>query len=92
MLAWFAREIVQLPMIPVLLNRWRTQRCAPETTFLGRATTIFLAASTLAVLLRQPAIVLTVLVAVAGVAAGVDYGRIHLRPFAPPSVPAPPEH
>lgn len=80
MLAWFSREIVQLPMIPVLIHRWRTLRGEPETTWWGRATAIALAAAVIAVLIGYSSVWLTLLVGVLGLLTGADYGRIHLRP------------
>lgn len=80
MLAWFSREIVQLPMIPVLIHRWRTLQGEPETTWWGRATAIVLAVTVITVLIGYSSIWLTLLTGVLGLVTGAHYGSIHLRP------------
>ena len=80
MLAWFSRELVQLPMIPVLIHRWRTLQGEPRTSRWGIATAVALAFAVCAVLVGRPSVSLTVLVGVLGLLAGADYGRIHLSP------------
>lgn len=79
MLAWFARELLQVVMHPVLMHRFRTGRGpAPKTSLLGRVTAVTLAVSIVLVLLGFDATVPTVLTGLAGTAAGLHYAWIHL--------------
>jgi phosphatidylglycerophosphate synthase len=81
MLAWFARELLQIAMFGQLLHRFRTGKAPPPaTTLLGRMTAIALFAAVTCVLLGHDATLLTVLVGVLGVAASGQYARIYLWP------------
>lgn len=77
LLAWYAREILQVPMVFALVHRWRVGVGRPHTRFLGRATTILLAVTIVAALLGYASLGLTVLVGSFGVAAAADYARLH---------------
>lgn len=81
MLAWCARELIQGPLVPVLIHRFRVGNTAPNTTSrLGRATAILLAVSVLTVLLGGDATVTTWLTGLAGAGAGLGYAVRHFRP------------
>lgn len=77
LLAWYSREILQVPMVLALAHRWRTGVGRPETRMLGRATTIVLAVTTVAALTGYASLPLTVLVGCLGAAAAADYARLH---------------
>jgi len=77
LLAWYSREILQVPMVLALAHRWRTGVGRPETRLLGRATTITLAVTTVAALMGYASFPLTVLVGCLGAAAATDYARLH---------------
>lgn len=79
MLAWFSREIIQVVMHPVLMHRFRTGKGpAPRTSLLGRATAVLLAVCVVLVILGIDATIPTILTGIAGAAAGLHYGWIHL--------------
>lgn len=87
LLAWFAREILQVPMVFALVHRWRIGVGRPETRPLGRVTTILLSVTVALALVGNPSILLTVAVGALGLAAATDYARLHfahLRPFEAP--------
>lgn len=77
MLLWFSREIVQVPLVFVFAHRWRTGIGQPATRPLGRATTILLAFTLTLSLAGAPSLLLTVVVGTLGLAAGMDYARLH---------------
>lgn len=80
MLAWCARELIQGPLVPVLIHRFRVGHTAPNTTsLLGRATAVLLAVSVLTVLLGGDATVTTGLTGLAGSGAGLAYAFRHFR-------------
>ncbi len=79
MLAWFSRELIQVVMHPVLMHRFRTgEGPPPRTSMLGRITAIALAIAVVLVMLGHDATIPTVVTGVAGTAAGLHYGWIHL--------------
>ncbi len=80
MLAWFAREIVQASLIPLLVHRWRTGVGRPATTGWGRATAIALFVAVCCVLVGVDARLPSALTGVLGLVAGLDYTRLHLFP------------
>jgi phosphatidylglycerophosphate synthase len=94
MLAWFAREILQIAMFGQLIHRFRTGKAQPpETTLLGRLTAVTLFAAVACVLLGRDATALTVAVGALGVATSAQYARIYLWPAGgrpSPRVPSPP--
>lgn len=77
MSAWFAREILQVPMVFALVHRWRTGVGTPRTRLSGRLTTILLSVLTVLALVGWPSLLLTVAVLVLGLMAGIDYARLH---------------
>ena len=79
LLAWFAREILQVLMHPVLMHRFRRgEGPAPRTSLLGRITATSLAISVVLELVGAESLLPTVVTGVAGTAAGLHYGWIHL--------------
>lgn len=79
LLAWFSRELLQVVMHPVLMHRFRTGTGPPpRTTVLGRVTTVLLAVSVVRVILGSDALLTTIATGIAGTAAGIHYGWIHL--------------
>ena len=87
MLPWFAREILQVPMVFALAWRWRVGIGQPATRLLGRLTTIALSLTCALALVGKPSILLTLAVGALGLAAATDYARLHfahLRPFEAP--------
>ena len=80
MLAWFARELLQIAMFGQLLHRFRTGKAPPPaTTLLGRLTAITLFAAVVCVLLGHDATLLTVAVGALGVSASAQYAWIYFR-------------
>ncbi len=77
LLLWFIREIIQLPMVFIFAHRWRTGVGMPATRPLGQATSISLAATIALALVGIPSLWATVLVGALGLAAGMDYARLH---------------
>jgi hypothetical protein len=62
------------------MHRFRLEQGPlPKTSVLGRATALLLAISFVTVLLHQDATLPTALTGIAGAAAGLHYGWIHLR-------------
>lgn len=80
MLAWFARELIQAPLIPLLVHRWRTGVGRPATSGWGRATAISLFVAVACVLAQVDARLPTLVTGLLGTIAGVDYARVHLAP------------
>lgn len=87
MLCWFIREIIQLPMVFVFAHRWRTGVGVPATRPLGQAVTISLAVTIVLALVGIPSLSATWLVGALGLAAGMDYARIHVSTLRPVEVP-----
>lgn len=87
MLAWFARELIQTLLIPVLVHRWRTGTGQPRTSRWGRATAIGLFLAVCSVLLGIDARPATLLTGLLGTVAGLDYARVHLSPLFAPARP-----
>lgn len=82
LLAWCARELVQGPLVPVLVHRFRTAKAPePRTSFLGRATAVLLFGSVVLVLVGRDATALTLLTGAAGLAAGLQYAWFFLHDF-----------
>lgn len=81
---WFTRELIQGPLVFVLVGRFRRGLGPrPHTSPWGRATSIVLAATVFWVLLGRDATVLTWSVAALGTIAGLEYASVHLpRPTA----------
>lgn len=80
MLCWFSRELIQGPLVPVLIHRFRTQKGeAPRTSPWGRATAILLAVAFAMAMAGVDATVPTVLSGVTGTVAGLHYAVRHLR-------------
>lgn len=77
MLPWFIREILQVPLVFVFAHRWRVGVGRPATRPLGRVTTIFLAFTLVLALAGVPSVHLTLVVGALGLAAGMDYARLH---------------
>ena len=79
LLCWFAREIVQVPVVIACVRRWRLgYGPRPATTSLGRATACVLAVAFVQALTGHDASVATVLTGVLGAGAGLGYARRHL--------------
>lgn len=79
MLAWCAREILQAPMVFLLVHRFRTAEAPPpRTSVWGRLTAVALAVAVVSVLVGADALVPTVVAGVAGTASGVWYGARYL--------------
>ena len=87
MLAWFAREILQVPMVFALVHRWRTGVGSPSTRLSGRLTTILLSLVTVLALVGWPSLLLTVAVLVLGMMAGIEYARLHFANLRPAEAP-----
>jgi phosphatidylglycerophosphate synthase len=76
--ALFARELLQAPMIPLLVHRFRTLRGPPPAaSWFGRGTTIGLACTTVSAIVGHPSQVLAGVTALLSVCAGLDYARVH---------------
>lgn len=92
MLLWFSRELIQGPLVPVLVHRFRVaDGPRPRTSLVGRATSILLAIAVLMALRGFDATTPTIGVGVLGTLAGLGYARRHLVPFfgiEPRSAPA----
>lgn len=86
LLCWFARELLQVPMIFALVHRWRIGVGRPKTRALGRATTLALSVTGALALTGHPSLPLTVLVGVLGSMAGIDYARVHFQKPTPSEV------
>jgi phosphatidylglycerophosphate synthase len=79
MLAWFARELIQIAIFLPLMHRFRVGVGAPPaTSVLGRLTAGALALTVIVVLLGADATVLTVVTGALSVGSGLDYARVHL--------------
>lgn len=88
--AWCAREIIQAPLVFVLIHRFRTAKSSPNaTSVIGRATAVSLFVAVVLALLHRDALLPTVLAGVLGSASGLHYAVRHLRPLPAPAPPAP---
>lgn len=89
LLAWCARELIQGPLVPVLVRRFRLAASPPNrTSFAGRLTAFALSTAVLLTLLERPALLPTVVAGVAGAWAGLAYARRHLFPGAASPAPS----
>ncbi len=80
--ALFARELIQAPMIPLLVRRFRKlEGPPPASSWVGRGATIGLAVTTVSAIVGHPSQVLAGSTALLSIAAGFDYARVH-RPDA----------
>lgn len=80
MALWFSRELIQAPLVPVLVHRFRTERGpTPRTSVWGRATAILLAVSLVLAMLDLDATIPTWATGVTGTIAGLLYAARHLR-------------
>jgi len=90
MLAWCAREILQAPMVFILIHRFRTASAPPpETSAWGRVTAVALSVAVVAALLGVQTWVPTAVAGAAGVVSGIQYGSRYLprRPTADSPAP-----
>lgn len=79
MLCWFSRELVQGPLVPVLVSRFRRGLGPrPQTTLWGRATSIALAGAVFGVFFERGGALPTWIAGALGAVAAVDYTRTHL--------------
>jgi hypothetical protein len=79
MLLWFSRELIQVAMHPILMHRFRLGTGPPpRTSLLGRITAVLLSLCVVMVILGHDATVPSALTGIAGAAAGLHYGWIHL--------------
>lgn len=78
-LAWCARELVQGPLVFVLIHRFRTARAPPpRTSLLGRATSLALFVAVVLTLAGRDATAWSALTGLLGLAAGLHYAWIYL--------------
>lgn len=76
LLLWFAREILQLPMFPLLSQRYLVGRAAvPQATAAGRVTTIAVTLAMVSALLSWTILLycLSIVAGIAGTTAAVQY-------------------
>jgi CDP-diacylglycerol--glycerol-3-phosphate 3-phosphatidyltransferase len=95
LLAWFARELIQAPLVFVLIHRFRTAKAPPpETSLLGRATAVSLFLAVVVTLAGADATLPTAATGVLGLSAGIQYALRYLpnRPESVerPTLPGPP--
>ena len=82
LLCWFAREILQAPMVPILTRRFRlAQGPEPSTNHAGRITAVLLAISMTVVLAGYDAELLTLLTGGCGIWSALWYGRDYFLPW-----------
>lgn len=78
MILWFTRELIQAPMVPLLVGPFKRHHGQlPETSGWGRAAAVGLALAVIGCLLGYPSTALSWSVAVSGAAASGIYLRRH---------------
>lgn len=89
LLAWFARELIQAPLVFVLVHRFRTAKAPPpRTSVLGRVTAVTLFGSVVLALAGLDATLPTLVTGILGFTAGIQYAWRYL-PERPASVDRP---
>lgn len=82
LLAFWIREIIQAPLVPILTWRFRLGiGPEPKTNLFGRAAAISLAVATVAILTGQPVWLLMALTGVLGTLSGLTYIKDYILPW-----------